>query len=65
MVQSYDRPPIVEFMECNRVMEVFRGGDFAARAKSDTVGLLGRSLADLALLGDVLYGYDDWIPARA
>ena len=25
----------------------------------DTVGLLGRSLADLALLGDVLYGYDD------
>jgi len=24
----------------------------------DTVGLLGRSLADLALLGDVLYGYD-------
>ena len=25
----------------------------------DTVGLLGRSLADLALLGDVLYGHDD------
>ena len=25
----------------------------------DVVGLLGRSLADLALLGDVLYGYDD------
>ena len=25
----------------------------------DTVGLLGRSLEDLALLGDVLYGYDD------
>ena len=25
----------------------------------DTVGLLGRSLVDLALLGDVLYGYDD------
>ena len=29
----------------------------------DTVGLLGRSLADLALLGDVLYGYDDQDPS--
>jgi len=29
----------------------------------DIVGLLGRSLADLALLGDVLYGYDDQDPS--